>query len=364
MIKNIFHSALFKTQTRCGYRGTQLFIWLAVAAFHAIIIRSAQAQEPSNLSQDTVYQNKVLSLVEESEAYLETKDYRRATLRAQRALDISQKNNYVFGEAESVNKLANINREQKNYLESVRYSLWAIRTYERSGDQPNRVRKYLEIGHLYYELKAYTKAVDYFLTYQKAREKLIGKADLPTEVIEAISRCYVQLHEHNEAQRYYTMLLQRYQAVGNTIEIVKTYQSLAFIAKEKNDYRTAIDYENALLRIYQQQEAVVEVVHAYNNLGFLYKRLDDLKTSLEYFSKAVDLSQSPLLNLSENSQVALFTNLGIAYTNLSLFTRAKEYYLRALRIRERQKDQIGEANVHNHLASNYFVGGKNAQALT
>lgn len=337
--------------------------WLAVAALHVLLVRPGQAQGTSNLLQDTVYQNKVLNLVEESDAYLKTGDYRRATLRAQRALDISQKNNYAFGEAESVNKLANINREQNNYLESVRYNLWAIRTYERIGDQPNRVQKYLEIGYLYYDLRTYTKAVDYFLTYQKARERLIGKADLPTEVIEMISRCYVQLHEYNEAQRYYNLLSQRYQAEDNTDELVKTYQMLAFIAKEKLDYQTAIDYENALLRIYQQQEAVVEIVLAYNNLGFLYKRLDNLKTGLEYFSKAVDLSQSPSLGLSENSQVALFTNLGIAYTNLSLFTRAKEYYLRALKIRERQKDQIGEANVHNHLASNYFVGGKNAQAL-
>ena len=303
-------------------------------------------------------------MIEESETYLEIKDYRRATLRAQRALDIAQKNNYVVGEAESVNKLANINRAQENYLESVRYNLWAIRTYERSGDQPNRVQKYLEIGYLYYELKAYTKAIDYFLTYQKAREKLVGKADLPTEVIEAISRCYVQLHEHNEAQRYYNILLQRYQSDGNTKELVRTYQMLAFLAKEKGDYQTAIGHEETLLSIHRQQGSVVDLVHTYNNLGFLYKRLDNLKSSLEYFSKAVDSSQSALSDLSENSQVTLFTNLGIAYTNLSLFTRAKEYYHRALRIRERQKDQVGEASVHNHLASNYFVGGKNAQALT
>ncbi len=363
MIENTFHNAPFTFDIRIDRLWKYLIAGLVVLALLTLLVRSAQAQALPNLSQDTVYQNRVLSLVEESEAYLKAKDYRRATLRAQRALDISQKNNYAVGEAESVNRLAIINREQKNYLESVRYNLWAIRTYERTGDQPNRVRKYLEIGYLYYDLKAYTKAIDYFLTYQKTREKLAGKAELPTNVIEVISHCYLQLHEYNEAQRYYNMLLQRYQAVNDTDKLVKTYQMLAFTAKEKNDYQTAIDYEDALLRIYQQQEVVVEIVHAYNNLGFLYKRLDNLKTSLEYFSKAVDISQSPLLNLSENSQVALFTNLGIAYTNLSLFTRAKEYYLRALRIRERQKDQVGEANVHNHLASNYFVSGKNAQAL-
>ncbi len=332
-------------------------------ALHFASVVPAPAQEVSNLRQDTVYQNKVLNLLEESEAYLNAKEYQRAALRAQRALDISQKKNYAFGEAESVNKLADINRKEENFSESVRYSLWAVRAYERIGDQPNRVQKYLEIGYLYYGLGAYTKAIDYFLTYQKAREKLIGKTDLPTEVIEAVSRCYVHLHEYNEAQRYYNILLKRYQATADTPALVETYQTLAFIAKEKLNYQTAVGYTEALLTIYLQQEDVAEMAHTYNNLGFLYKRLGNLKGALEYFSKAVDLSQSPLLSLSENSQVSLFTNLGIAYTNLSLFTRAREYYLRALKIRERQKNPVGEANIHNHLASNYFVGGKNAQAL-
>ena len=310
-----------------------------------------------------MYQNKVLNLMDETEVYVKREDYRRAILRAQRALDISQKNNYALGEAESLTKLANINRAQKNFLEAIRYSLWAIRTYERIGDQPNLVQKYLEIGYIYLEMEAYTKAVDYFLTYQKAREKLNGRANLPTEVLEVISRCYFQLHEHSEVRRYNELLLTRYLKTNESAKIIKVYQTLAFIAKEQQDYQTAINHENTLLNIYLQQGAVGETTYSYNNLGFLYKRIGNLKSSLEYFNKAVNQSQRPLLDLNENAQVALFTNIGIAYTNLSLFTRAKEYYLRALRVREKQKNQVGEANVHNHLASNYFVGGKNALAL-
>ena len=318
------------------------------------------AQEPVA---EAVYQEKVQTLIDQSEKYLRAQEYKQAKTKAQQALDIAQKRNYVAGESEGLNKLATIHRALGNYLESVKYNLWAIRLFERVGDQPGVVRKYEEIGYLYLELEAYSKAIDYFLSFQKAREKLNGKSEFPLSVLEAIARCHLQLREYSEAHRYGTMLLQRYQDTQDLPNLIKTYQTLAFIAKEKMAYEDAISDNKALLEIYAQQNDVVQIAHTYNNIGFLYKRINNLKTSLEYFNKAAELSRKPTFDLSEKSQTALFTNTGIAYTNLSLFSRAKECYLQALRIEGRKENPVGEAHIHNHLASNYFVSGKNAQAL-
>ena len=334
--------------------------WLLCIIFLIGITNRSWAQEPVA---DSLYQGKVQSLIESSEKYLRAQDYKRAKMKAQQALDISQKKNYLTGKSESLNKLAVVHRELGNYLESVKYNLWAIRLFEQVGDQSGTVRKFEEIGYLYLELEAYAKAIDYFLAFQKAREKLNGKSEFPIQILESITRCHFQLREYTEANRYSNMLLQRYKDVQDSPNLVKTYQTLAFIAKEKMAYEEAVNYNKSLLEIYAQQNDVVQITHTYNNIGFLYKRMNNLKTSLEYFNKAAELSRRPTLDLSEKSQTALFTNMGIAYTNLSLFSRAKEYYLQALRIEEREDDPVGEAYIHNHLASNYFVGGKNAQAL-
>ena len=312
---------------------------------------------------NSTYQSEVQTLMEEADRYLKGQDYKRAKTKVQQALDIAQKKNYVAEESESLNKLAVIHRELGNYLESVKYNLWAIRLFERIGDQSGTVKKYEDIGYLYLELEAYAKAIDYFLLFQKAREKLNGKSEFSLPVLESITRCHLRLREYSEANRYGNLLLQRYKDTQDLFNLVRTYQTLAFIAKEKQAYEEAIGYNKALLEIYAQQNDVVQITNTYNNIGFLYKRTNNLKTSLEYFNKATELSRRPTLDLSEKSQTALFTNTGIAYTNLSLFSRAKEYYLQALRIEQREENSVGEAYIHNHLASNYFISGKNAQAL-
>ena len=354
------HSALFSYYLTCNYGIVKAIRQLLCLFFLVVAMHDSWAQAPTS---DSLYQSKVQKLIEESERYSRANDYKRAKTKAQQALDISQRKNYTVGESESLNKLAAVHRRLGNYLESVKYNLWSIRLFERIGDQSGTVRKYEEIGYLYLELQAYAKAIDYFLAFQKAREKLNGKSEFPLQVLEAITLCYLQLREYTEANRYSSMLLQRYKDARNFPELIKTYQTLAFISKEKLAYEEAIGYNRAVLDIYAQQNDVVQIAHTYNNIGFLYKRTNNLKTSLEYFNKATDLSKNPALDLSEKSQIALFTNTGIAYTNLSLFSRAKEYYLQALRVAEREENPVGEAYIHNHLASNYFVSGKNAQAL-
>ena len=353
---NTAHRELFKIGV------ARSIAWSLYFLFYVGLFSSSLAQE-SVAVQDTLYQSKVQNLIEESERHIQSKNFKRAKMKAQQALDISQKKNYVVGESESLNKLAIVHRQEGNYLESVKYNLWAVRIFERISDQPSIVRKYEEIGYLYFELRAYAKAIDYFLLFQKAQEKLNSKSELPTDILEVVNRSHLQLREYTEAKHYSNRLLQRYKDTRDIPNLIKTYQTLAFIAKEKLEYEEAIGYNKALLEVYGQQKDIVQITHMYNNIGFLYKRTNNLKTSLEYFNKAVELSRKSTLNLNEESQIALFTNIGIAYTNLSLFTRAKEYYLLALRIREKQEDPVGEAYIHNHLASNYFVGGKNAQAL-
>ena len=354
------HSVLISHRLLISRKIVRSIRWSLCLVFLMSMAKGSWAQAPVS---DSLFQRSVQNLIEESDKYLRAQDYKRAKLKAQQALAISQKRNHLADESESLSKLAAVHRELGNYLESVKYNLWAIRLFERLGDQSGVVRKYEEIGYLYLEFEAYVKAIDYFLAFQKAREKLNGKSEFPLQVLEAITRCHLQLREYTEASRYSSMLLRRYKDTQDLSNLVKTYQTLAFIAKEKRAYEEAINYNKALLEIYAQQNDIVQITHTYNNVGFLYKRINNLKTSLEYFNRAAELSRKPALNLSEKSQTALFTNMGIAYTNLSLFSRAKECYLQALRIEEREDNPIGEAYIHNHLASNYFVGGKNAQSL-
>ncbi len=337
-------------------------ILIVVGWYITAIAHQASAQELT-ITQDTIYQSKVQYLIDDSDGFLQQKNYQRAKVKAQQAFDIARKKGYNAGESESLSQLAKVHRQMGNYLEGVKYNLWAIRTLERVGDQAAIAHKYKEVGYLYFDLRAYAKAIDYFQLYRKAKEKVEGSAEVSAEVVSVINQSHLQLREYIEAQQYCGILLERYKKEGDLTNLAKTYQTLAFISKEKEEFEKAIGFNKELLALYGRQEDVAQIAHTYNNIGFLYKRLGNLKTALEYFSEAVELVDKGDNGLEPNQRVSLLTNVGIAYTNLSLFSRAKEYYMEAMRIKEAQQDPVGEAYIHNHLSSNYFVSGKNAQAL-
>ncbi|MEM9834138.1 MAG: SpoIIE family protein phosphatase [Bacteroidota bacterium] len=337
--------------------------WPGIISSLLLLILTNQGMAQSVYVTDTSYRSRVHYLVNESREFIQDEQYRRAERKAQEALSLSQRENYAEGEIESVNALSALYQQQKDYLKSVKYSLWALRVLERVGDQTRIMRKYEKIGYLYFGLQAYQKAIDYFLVFQKVREKTLGKSELPPEILEIMGEAYLRLQEYTQVQHYNSQLLRLYQASKDTANLIKTYRVLAFVAKEKLAYEEAIGHNQELLKIYQGQRDMVQLTYAYNNIGFLYKRADNLKMSLEYFQKAITLKEKLNEVMDAGAQASLLTNIGVAYTNLSLYLRAKDYYGQALRLQQQQGDRVGEAHSYNHLASNYFVSGKNAQAL-
>ena len=336
-------------------------VWLLALWLLLGICTPAFSQNPTSENQENQY--KVDQLLESADQYIQSLETGKALAQAQEALSISRRNSYLEGKAQSLRTLASIYRTDGNKTEALKYYLWTIKVYEDINRPQDIIQVYKEVGHLYLEMRAYRKAIEYFTLYLKGTEKQMVQTSTRLTIINSIAYAHLQLQEYIEAKRTYEQLLQEYQAINSQEDLIRVYQTLSYICKEKEQYQDAITYQKRLLSLYQQKEDFVHLTNAYNSIGFLYKRTGDLKVSLEYFNKGIELSRRAGAQLDNESEVALFINIGIAYTNLSFFSRAKEYYLRALRIREEEEDPVSKAHLHNHLASNYYISGKNAQAL-
>ncbi len=349
-----------------GRKVTLLGSFILVFCIGAVclpVLMFGQNLSSAGKAQKETYIEIVNSHLQKASSYHQGLQLEEALAQAQEALKISQNNNYLTGKAQSLSLLGKISEDTGEISESLRFHLWAIQTLELINDQQKIAQEYKEIGYLYLNMKAYKKAKEYLLLYQTTTEKTGIRIDEQISFWRDIAFIHLQLKEYTEAGKYYVMLLADQINQKDTVAQERTLRTLAFISKSANRLEEAIRYHQRLLEIYRSQDNIIKLTNTYNDLGFLYKKKNDLKTSIEYFNNGISISQEHTEVLDDDSQVALFSNIGIAYTNLSLFARAKEYYLHALRIREKQENPEGEAYIYNQLASNYFVSGKNALAL-
>lgn len=342
------------------------FSWISLLLFIFILFGVSEVVKGQNEDKETqnlLFIETIHELLQTSEQELLQANPEKAMSSAFEVLNLSHKYNYIPGKAESLGLLGRANKKLNKHHEALRYYLWAIKTFEIVNKQAKIAKYYQEIGLLYLEMRAYKQSKEYFLLYKKASEKENINISNQIDFLHNMAFLSLQLQEYDEAVEYYSLVSEEYKKQKDTINLVKTYQTLSYISRTQDLYEDAIVYNTKLLEIYQKQQDIVSITDTYNNIGFLYKRTNNLKAALEYFNNGIALSQKHTQKLNEEAQVALFTNIGIAYTNLSLFLHAKEYFLQALKIRKKQEDVIGKAHMHNHLASNYLIGGKISLAL-
>lgn len=358
MVKQQLHSSIHKSFPRTVLNKS---IFLGLLLFFML---SYLHESHGQTKQDTNTKTKAIGLMlKTAEEYLQQGVPEKSMLYAQNALEESNQINNNAYKAASLGLIGKSQRALHNNHAALKYFLWAIRTFEINNEQDEIADYYREIGLLYLEEDAYKKAKEYFLLYDKAKEKIGSAIPNQVEFLRNLSFIHLQLGEYEEAIKYNKILLEIYSNQHDTARLIDVYEQLSVITKNQEQYDQALAFSAELLKIYQQQNDIVNISNTYNNLGYLHKKTGNLKSSIEHFNNAIRLGESQPESLTEESQITLLTNIGIAYTNLSVFLRAKEYFIQALKIREAQENWVGKAHIHNHLASNYLISGKISLAL-
>ncbi|HEY8937261.1 MAG TPA: SpoIIE family protein phosphatase [Cyclobacteriaceae bacterium] len=317
---------------------------------------SAQAQD-NNLRDST----RVNKLITQAAASLQEHNADKAISVAKEGLWHANKISYLRGEARANQILADASAQKKSYDEALKYYFSAVKAFDILKDDRQLIVTYISIGMLYQEQSAYRQALKYF---ELANKKSGNQDDYRhTALLESSAYCCEQLEEYTQAIQYKTELLALYKQQSNKTKVTETYKELSSLCEQTKQYRQAEKYNSEMAKVYNQSNDLAGLSSAYNNLGFIYKRTSDLKLSAEYFNKVTELIDKQPKNLSEQNKAILYQNVGVAYTNLTQYARAKEDYIASLKIWERQKNEKEMANANNYIASNYYVSGNTSRAL-
>ncbi|NJL13421.1 MAG: tetratricopeptide repeat protein [Microscillaceae bacterium] len=253
--------------------------------------------------------------------------------------------------------LARAYRKRKEYQRAVENYFQARNILTKNGREAALANTLDELGALYQEWNGYETSIKYFLGADSLHARN-GQLDNRLLSLENAAWSYSQIKKYAEAKEIYEKALPLYRQQNKPEALALALNRLALMHQLNGEPDKALPFVEEELRLYQSNKNENGQVQALNNLAYLHRALKDRRKSFQYFNEAIELNQKKLdKSLSNAEQASLLTNLGVINTNLRNYPAAEDYFQKALRLWVAAQRLDRQADLHNHLALNHYLGG-------
>lgn len=227
----------------------------------------------------------------------------------------------------------------------------------KTSDNQEKASILYKIGLWYERDKGYEKEIQYLEQAYQLEKK---QDNQPGQInnLEHLVYAYKQTGLYPDAITHSKDLLKIFRKKNDQAAEINTIQNISQLYKLNHDYKRAISYDEDLVKIYKKNNRQNDLVKTYADLGFLYLETNKAQNSLTYYEKALQLNQN--IAGQSNRQGDLLINMGFIYgRELNNRPKAKEYYLKALAIKQQTKDLTSLAMLHNEIGQiDYRNGNK------
>ena len=210
----------------------------------------------------------------------------------------------------ALNGLANVHGNLNKIPEAINYLKQALAIAEEIGDLPAKSICYNNLGSMYFDLKEYGQALEYFKSTVEIQQ-IIHKSGLnkpgDDKLIDAywqVGRTYTVLENFPEAKKYLDLSIARAKEAGDKYKEIGAIWYLAEYHSKQKEYLKAVE----LLKSTEQAIADNKYEWLYREyferVADQYKLAGKEKESLEYKERYVAFTDS-LLRLKELEGVAV-----------------------------------------------------------
>ena len=276
--------------------------------------------------------------------------------------------------------------------------------YTKVYDEENEIMAgaYYKLGEAEYFLKEYKEALPYLEKASAIREKINSDKNLLAETYYMLGEVYLNLQDTNQALAFHNKSMEIYTAIKDRKKLISAYSKLSeiyeqlheykkaiellkktiensgdkntesnavnfanlgYLYLQNNEYKTAMDYLQQSLLIFKKLNINNEnLANAYYNFANCYLKNGDYNKALEYSLLSLDIRKT-FLSEDDNIIAITYDLIGLNYENIYQLEKANDYYLKALKIYEKNKDDFGIAVVYNNLATTYIKKGMPQDAL-
>ncbi len=170
---------------------------------------------------------------------------------------------------------------------------------------------------------------------------------------------YNRVNLYDSAMSYIWRAINLYKNEGDSINLIKRYNTLGSILLQQSKYDSAIVFYTKVVKNFHLLDSAYHSI-VYNNISIACSRKGALKNSLEYAFKALRMAEQ-MKNVAQ--QASILMHIGNVYNSDEDFAKAKNYLGHALNIIKNEQIKHKMGAIYNNFGIVYKNLGKNAKAM-
>nr|WP_319511188.1 ATP-binding protein [uncultured Draconibacterium sp.] len=266
---------------------------------------------------------------------------------AEKALDLSQKSNYKYGEGTALFLISYVYDQSGEWLPAISNLEKAIDIFTESNDSVSLIACYLNLGVLYSYGKDQVQALKYIIEAKNICEETNQNYAL-SEAYSNIASYYQYLKEYRSSLVYYEKALAVDTVTHNILNQSLNHTSLSYNFLKLNRHDEALYHltqAEKLLPQIKDKQREIEVM-----LGFIYYYLEtgDLEKAKSYIDKITD-------NKNQNEFVKLAVEIN--YVEGRYFLKKKNYQ-KAINYYDEAIEQSNTLEKYDYLSDYYNEKGE------
>ena len=258
------------------------------------------------------------------------------------SLALAQKIGWQKGIASSFQNLGVSNWLKSNYSLALAHYSKALKIYKELKDQKGVAGIFSDIGLVYSDQGDYPKALEYDFKALAIKEEFGDKSSI-ANTLNNIGIVYDRMEDHSNALEYYLRALKISKELGIKKGIAITLLNIAIVYVDQGDHSKALEYFFKSLKLCEELENKKGIGLNLLNIGTVYSdqgefaiSAGDITMSQELFSKAREHWFKALKIKEEigdkNGIAIILGNIGEQYKQEKKYSLSESYFLQALEI--------------------------------
>ncbi|MBS1775142.1 MAG: tetratricopeptide repeat protein, partial [Bacteroidetes bacterium] len=165
-----------------------------------------------------------------------------------------------------------------------------------------------------------------------------------------IGHCYFNISDYPKALKYFFTALKYDETKGDKLNAAFDMNSLAKTYRKENEYDKALEYYRKAWEINEQDKRKRDIGNHIQGIGIVFQELKQYDSALVYYLKALD-AQTKYKNDDGIKKAKI--NIGTAYLHLSQYDLAEKYLLEGLETMKKDNNIYGIALTANNLTDLY-----------
>ena len=219
-------------------------------------------------------------------------------------------------------------------------------------------KTYYKIGDIYFEMKDYDKAVEYFSKSSKIADEIDNKK-INVYALASLSLAFTEKGEFEKALFYNNRTLKVARELNSPRWLNFSYFSFGSYYEMKGDFEMALDYHKRLLNNAQDSKNKRGLSWAHGLIGETYEKMDKNDMALKHYNHSLNLA------IEINNQIFIagnYKDIGEIFYNTTNYEKALENFHMALTTAKTFNDEKLIDEINSLIGNAYYDKGDYEEA--